>query len=225
MHAHVYDETAVRNAFDAGVDVLQHVGSAGNPTFSPQLVKDIASAGRPVVLTAAHRSWIYPETVNFPERLQDPELKSMFPNDMWEAVQASLKNWPAAGYFTQIDRQMKYRDPQVKQWIESGAVMGVGTDSGTPMNFNNDGLIREMKVLADEGVPPLEVISDTTRVNARIMSKRDLGTIEPGKLADIIVVPGDPIYNNLTDLAYVQVVIKNGVIYKQNGKPTIAMPK
>ena len=53
VHAHVYDETAVRNAFDAGVDVLQHVGSAGNPTFSAQLVKDIASAGRPVVLTAA----------------------------------------------------------------------------------------------------------------------------------------------------------------------------
>jgi len=38
-------------------------------------------------------------------------------------------------------------------------------------------------------------------------------------------VPGDPIYNDLTNLAYVQVVIKNGVIYKQNGKPTIEMPK
>ena len=126
VHAHVYDETAVRNAFDAGVDVLQHVGFAGNPTFSAQLVKDIASAGRPVVLTAAHRSWIYPETVAFPERLQDPELKSMFPKDMWDAVQASLKNWPAAGYFTQIDRQLKYREPQVKQWIEFGRRHGSG---------------------------------------------------------------------------------------------------
>ena len=102
--------------------------------------------------------------------------------------------------------------------------MGVGTDSGTPMNFNTDGLIREMKILTDEGVPPLEVISDATRVKARIMSKRDLGTIEPGKLADIIVVPGDPIYNDLTDLAYVQDVIKGGVIYKENGKPTMPMP-
>jgi len=225
VHAHVYDETAVRNAFEAGVDVLQHVGSAGGPTFSPELVKEIASANRPVVLTAAHRSWLYPDTVAFPERLQDPVLKSLFPEDIWEEVQDSLKAWPAQPYFTQIDRQLKYREPQVKQWIASGAVMGVGTDSGTPMNFNTDGLIREMKVLADEGVPPLEVISDTTRVNARIMSKRDTGTIEPGKLADLIVVPGDPIYNDLTNLAYVQVVIKNGVIYKQNGKPTIPMPK
>jgi imidazolonepropionase-like amidohydrolase len=140
-------------------------------------------------------------------------------------VQKSFKDWQAEGYFTYIDRQVKYRSPQVKQWIESGAVMGVGTDSGTPMNFNTDGLIREMKVLVDEGLPPLQVIADTTRVNARIMSKSNLGTIEAGKLADIIVVPGDPVYNNLTNLAYVQVVIKGGVLYKRDGKPLVEMPQ
>jgi imidazolonepropionase-like amidohydrolase len=225
VHAHVYDEEAIRNAFEAGVDVLQHVGSAGFPTYSPALVRAIAEAGRPIVLTAAHRSWIYPETVDFPERLQDPVLKSMFPKDMWDAVQESVKNWPDIGYFAQIDRQEKYREPQVKQWIASGAVMGVGTDSGTPMNFNTDALIREMKVLADEGVPMLEVISDTTRVNARIMGKPNTGTIQAGKLADIIVVSGNPLYSDLTDLAYVQDVVKNGVIYKRDGKPTVAMPK
>jgi imidazolonepropionase-like amidohydrolase len=225
VHAHVYDEAAVRNAFETGVDVLQHVGSAGVPAYSSELVRSIAESGRPVVLTAAHRSWIYPDTVTFPERLQDPAAKALFPEDIWNAVQASFKDWQSEGYFTWIDRQMKYRSPQVKQWIESAAVMGVGTDSGTPMNFNTDGLIREMKVLADEGLPPLQVISDTTRVNARIMSKPDLGTIEAGKLADIIVVPGDPVYNNLTNLAYVQVVIKNGILYKKDGKPLVEMPK
>lgn len=225
VHAHVYDEESVRNALEAGADVLQHVGSAGGPTYSPGLVRAVAEANRPIVLTAAHRSWVYPDTVTFPERLQDPATKALFPADIWEVMQKSFKNWPAEGYFSQIDRQINYREPLVKQWIASGAVMGVGTDSGTPMNFNSDGLMREMKVLVDQGIPPLEVISDTTRVNARIMSMPNLGTIEPGKLADIIVVPGDPIYNKLTNLAHVDVVIKNGVIYKLNGKPTVKMPK
>jgi imidazolonepropionase-like amidohydrolase len=225
VHAHVYDETAVRNAFETGVDVLQHVGSAGFPAYSDELVRSIAESGRPVVLTAAHRSWIYPDTVTFPERLQDPAAKALFPTDIWDAVQKSFESWQSEGYFTWIDRQMQYRSPQVKQWIQSGAVMGVGTDSGTPMNFNSDGLIREMKVLADEGMPPLQVIADTTRVNARIMSKPNLGTIETGQLADIIVVPGDPVYNNLTNLAYVQVVIKGGVLYKKDGKPLVEMPR
>lgn len=225
VHAHLYDETAVRNAFDAGVDVYQHMGSAGYPTYDPELMRAMATSNRPVVLTAAHRSWIFPDTVSFPERLRDPVLKSMFPADMWKAVQDSFKEWPAEGYFAGIDRQIRFRSPQVKQLIESNLLMGVGTDSGTPMNFNTDGLVREMIVLADEGMAPLEVIADTTRVNARIMGKPDVGTIEPGKRADIIVVPGDPVYMKLRNLFTVTTVIKNGTLYKRDGKPLVPMPR
>ncbi|OYZ14366.1 MAG: hypothetical protein B7Y35_11455 [Sphingomonadales bacterium 28-64-96] len=225
VHAHVYAEADVRNAFDAGVDVLQHMGSAGGPTYSADLVRTISESNRPIVLTAAHRSWIFPDTVQFPGRLQDPVLKGLFPADIWAAMQDSFKEWPAESYFAGINRQIKFRSPQVRQLIESNALMGVGTDSGTPMNFNTDGLVREMKVLVDEGLSPLEVIADTTRVNARIMGKPDLGTIEPGKLADIIVVPGDPVYHNLNNLFTVQTVVKNGVVYKNQGKPLVKMPE
>jgi imidazolonepropionase-like amidohydrolase len=80
VYAHVYAETDVRNALETGVDVLTHAGSAGTaPPYSPELIRDIVNAGRPVVVTAAHRSWLYPDTAAFPERLQDPELKSSFP--------------------------------------------------------------------------------------------------------------------------------------------------
>jgi hypothetical protein len=41
VHAHVYLEQAARDAFSAGIDVLQHVGSAGMPPYSAALVKDI----------------------------------------------------------------------------------------------------------------------------------------------------------------------------------------
>ncbi|GGD65540.1 amidohydrolase family protein [Croceicoccus mobilis] len=224
VHAHLYDEPALRNAIDAGVDVFQHVGSAGMPTYSDEIVKEVAASYRPIVLTAAHRSWIYPDTVAFPERLQDPAAKALFPADIWEAIQHSFEEWPSEAYFSRIDRQIAFRSPQVKQWIASNAVMGVGTDSGTPMNFNHDGLIREMKVLVDEGMSPLEVIRDTTRVNAQIMGMRDIGTIEPGQYADIIVVPGDPVYAELNNLFSVQVVMKGGVIYKLDGAPTIPLP-
>jgi hypothetical protein len=201
------------------------MGSAGGPTYSADLVRTISESNRPIVLTAAHRSWIFPDTVQFPGRLQDPVLKGLFPADIWAAMQDSFKEWPAESYFAGINRQIKFRSPQVKQLIESNALMGVGTDSGTPMNFNTDGLVREMKVLVDEGLAPLEVIADTTRVNARIMGKPDLGTIEPGKLADIIVVPGDPVYHNLNNLFTVQTVVKNGVVYKNQGKPLVKMPE
>lgn len=215
VHAHVYGERQVRDALDAGVNVLTHVGSAGDtPPYSQELIRDIVNTGRAVVVTAAHRSWVYPATVEFPERLQDPQLKKDFPPDIWEEVQRSFANWHTLGYFSRTDRAMLFREAGIKQFIDSGAVMGMGTDSGTPMNFHTEALWREIKVHVDMGMSPQRAISAATRINARIIGRGgDLGTIEPGKLADIIVVKGDPLFNIMA-LADVEVVVKDGAVLK-----------
>ena len=223
VYAHVYAEQDVRHALEAGVDVLQHVGSAGTaPPYSKDLITDIVNAGRPVVVTAAHRAWMYADTAAFPERLQDPDLKKAFGPDIYAEVQDSLKNWWALGYFQRTDREMLYRERGVKQFIESGAVMGMGTDSGTPMNFHSEALWREIKVHVDMGMTPSRAIAAATRVNAQIIGKgRELGSVEPGKLADIIVVNGNPLFD-ITALSRVEIVMKDGTIYK--GGPAV-IPK
>ncbi len=215
VHAHVYAEEDVRNALEMGVDVLSHVGSAGTaPPYSQQLITDIVNAGRPVVVTAAHRSWVYPDTAAFPERLQDPQLRKDFTPEIYAEIQDSLKNWRALPYFGRTDREMFFRERGIKQFIEAGAVMGMGTDSGTPMNFHTEALWREAKVHVDMGMSPQRVISALTRVGGNILGKqRDLGTIEPGKLADIIVVDGNPLYD-ITALSHVETVVKGGKVYK-----------
>ena len=122
-----------------------------------------------MVLSAAHRQWVFPATVEFPERLQDPQLKKDFPPDIWEEVQRSFKNWHSLGYFARTDRAMRFRERGVKQFIESGAVMGMGTDSGTPMNFHTEALWREIKVHVDMGMTPLRAIRPP-RVSTRASS-------------------------------------------------------
>ena len=219
VHAHVYAETDVRNALETGIDVLTHAGSAGTaPPYSAQMITDIVNAGRPVVITAAHRAWIYPDTAAFPERLQDPQLKKDFTPEIYAEVQDSLKNWRALGYFNRTDREMIFRERGVKQFTESGTVLGMGTDSGTPMNFHTEALWREAKAHVDMGMPPIKVISALTRVGATILGKqRDLGTVEPGKLADIIVVNGNPLYD-ITALGHVETVVKGGRVMKTRGQ-------
>jgi imidazolonepropionase-like amidohydrolase len=218
VFAHVYAEQDVRHALDAGVDVLQHVGSAGTaPPYSKELITDIVNAGRPVVVTAAHRAWVYQDTAEFPERLQDPDLKKAFGPEIYAEVQDSLKNWWTLGYFQRTDREMLYRERGVKQFIESGAVMGMGTDSGTPMNFHSEALWREIKVHVDMGMTPTRAIAAATRINAQIIGKgRELGSIEPGKIADIIVVNGNPMFD-ITALSHVEVVVKDGIVQKGGG--------
>jgi imidazolonepropionase-like amidohydrolase len=129
-------------------------------------------------------------------------------------VQRSLENWRALGYFQRTDREMVFRERGVKQFTESGTVLGMGTDSGTPMNFHTEALWREAKVHVDMGMAPIKVITALTRTGAAILGKtRDLGTIEAGKLADIIVVDGNPLYD-ITALSHVETVLKGGVVLK-----------
>ena len=220
VHAHVYAEQDVRNALEAGVDVLQHAGSAGTaPPYSAALIRDIVNSGRPVVVTAAHRSWVYPATAEFPERLQDPVLKKDLPQDMYEEVQRSLRNWRALPYFQRTDREVFFRRPGLRQFIESGTVLGIGTDSGTPMNFHTEALWRELQAHVELGMSPMRAISAATRINARVLGRgSDLGTIEPGKLADILVIKGNPLFD-IQSLAHVEVVIKDGrVIPTESGR-------
>jgi hypothetical protein len=121
------------------------------------------------VVTAAHRAWIYADTAAFPERLQDPELKTAVRPEIYAEVQRSLKNWRTLGYFQRTDREMLFRERGVKQFIESGAVMGMGTGSGTPMNFHSEALWREIKVHVDMGMTPMRAIQAATAVNAQII--------------------------------------------------------
>ena len=220
VHAHLYAERELADALHAGIDVLQHVGSAGVPLYSTALMKEIVDAGRPVVPTAAHRVFIWPATLEFPERLQSRQLKQFTPPEIWAEIQDSIKDYRSLQYFNTTDRQMFFADADMRQWITSGAVIGMGTDSGTPMNFHSDALWREAKSFVDHGMPPIKVISALTRINARIYSKpgtrSELGTIEAGKLADIIVVDGNPLFD-IVALSHVVDVVKDGVVWKKDG--------
>ena len=173
--------------------------------------------GTPVVVTAAHRAFLFPATVDFPERLQDPQLKEDFGPQIWQEVQDSLKGFQRLSYFSTTDQEMRFSRASLGQWIDSNATMGMGTDSGTPMNFHTDALWREIKAHVDVGMSPQRAISAATRVNAEILGRgKDLGTIEPGKLADVIVVKGNPLFD-ITALSNVEVVVKDGTVYK--GQP------
>jgi imidazolonepropionase-like amidohydrolase len=223
VHAHIYDEESVRNAFDAGVDVLQHVGSAGLPEYSKQLQYDLARSGRPVVPTVYHRAWLYPDTMEFPERLDDPEFKEELGEPLYSEMMDSFKSFAGLGYFQRVDREQFFGDKSIRQWIDGGEVVSMGTDNGTPANFHKDALWREMKVFVDHGMSPMRAIIDATRVNARnVLGIRDLGTVEPGKLADIIAVDGNPLAD-ISVLGRVDVVVKDGVVYK--GAPVTTAKK
>lgn len=213
VHAHLYDPDAMRAALNAGVDVFQHVGSARNPPYADDLIYDIVHRNVPIVQTISHRIWVYPATVAFPARLYDPVYRKDMPADIYEEFIASFDNFHRLSYYHDIGQETRNARRSASQFIEAGAYMGVGTDAASPLNMHNDAMWFEMSALIDSGMTPIQVISAATKTNAEILGQFDqLGTIEPGKLADIIIIDGNPLAD-IDALQHVDVVIKDGGIW------------
>ena len=92
---------------------------------------------------------------------------------------------------------------------KAGVTIVAGTDQTVP----GHSLHREMELYNEAGFTPMEAIQSATIVPARVMGlDSDLGTVEPGKRADIIIVDGNPL-DNLKNLRNVESVITNGTLY------------
>lgn len=213
VHAHLYRPDAIRAALNAGVDVLQHVGSARNPPYDAALVERIAHARVPIVQTISHRIWVYPATVAFPERLTDRVHADDMPADIYREVIGSFDNFHRLSYFRDIGDEARNARRSAGQFIDAGAYMGVGTDAASPLNFHSEAMWFEMRALVESGMTPIQVISAATKTNAEILDRfEELGTVEPGKLADLIVVDGNPLAD-IDALSRIDIVMKDGAIW------------
>jgi imidazolonepropionase-like amidohydrolase len=90
---------------------------------------------------------------------------------------------------------------------------GLAIEDGTD-NMAGFALHRELELDVQAGIPAAQVLQNATLNAARIMGlDKDLGSIAPGKLADVILVDGDPT-KNISDIRKTAVVVKDGVLYK-----------
>ena len=98
-----------------------------------------------------------------------------------------------------------------KAALASGVTIGMGGDVGVFPHGDN---VMEMELMAEYGMPNLDILKAATSVNARAMNWQDkLGHIKEGFLADLVVVKGNPL-ENISQIREVKFVMKDGVIYK-----------
>lgn len=99
-----------------------------------------------------------------------------------------------------------------KAALASGVTIGMGGDVGVFPHGDN---VMEMELMAEYGMPNLDILKAATSVNARAMNWQDkLGHIKEGFLADLVVVKGNPL-DNISQIREVKFVMKDGVVYKK----------
>lgn len=118
---------------------------------------------------------------------------------------------PAAAECQRLALQSQLRF--IKKAHDRGGIVTAGTDPVSPRLIPGYGLHRELKNFVDAGLTPIEAIKAAT-LNAAIALRREkeMGTIEPGKLADLLVIGGDPAAR-IEDIGRTEMVFKGGVQY------------
>jgi imidazolonepropionase-like amidohydrolase len=81
----------------------------------------------------------------------------------------------------------------LKRLADAGVRIGFGTDSGQPGRFPGFFEHWEMELMVQAGLTPMQVIQSFSRNAAEALGAASLGTVEPGKAADLIVLDSDPL--------------------------------
>jgi len=113
------------------------------------------------------------------------------------------------------ERAMNGAPQTFKRALAKGVKIGMGTDAAVYPHGRNT---EEFHQMVDLGMKPIDALKAATSADADLLGLSDkIGTLEAGKLADIVAVPGDPV-ENIRQTEHVFFVMKDGVIFKNEKK-------
>ena len=206
-------------AIGYGVDAVEHISATSRRGYSPKLtavarnyddvVQLLSKSGMIMTPTLSLGGGFYLKWQTDPDVMNSMQMNAIFPksyvnniNDFAKVMNASSQE--AGERFSEVRNTLS-------KMVKAGVKITPGTDS--PFITYGLSLHTELQIFVDAGLTPHQALQSATIRSAEAIGvEKDLGTIEAGKLADLVIVKGDPL-KNIKDAWNVQVVIKNGVRY------------
>ncbi len=182
--AHCHGTGGIRNCMLGGVDTIEH-GTYLDEETADMMVEN----GAALVLTLG---------------AGNPDLES-YPLSPVQQADAERRK-------PMIEAGIKQIRGTIALARSKGIFLGIGTDAGgNPLAPHNFSMARELELLVDNDLTALEAISIGTRNNAEILDMgADIGTVEAGKYADLLVLNSDPLVD-IRNLRDIYAVAKGGV--------------
>ncbi|MGA9342461.1 MAG: amidohydrolase family protein [Rhodanobacteraceae bacterium] len=236
---------AVRQHYKDGADlikimpsggVLDESSSADNAQMTiPEIQAIVAAAHDYGFTVAAHAHGAEAirraviggvDSIEHGTYMDDADMKLMKQHGTWYVPtiiagkyveQKAKEGW----YPPQVARKAEEVGPIIQKTAgkayQAGVKIAFGTDAGVYPHGEN---AQEFVYMVQAGMPPVFVLQAATTHAAELLKKsKDLGSIAPGKYADIVAVNGNPL-DDIALMQQVDFVMKAGTVYKQEGNPT-----
>ncbi|GAC1651012.1 MAG: hypothetical protein NVS4B3_10770 [Gemmatimonadaceae bacterium] len=211
---HATQLATARDAVEAGAAVLVHSVETGE--IDDDLVAAMKRTHTIVIPTLTVREG-YADVFlgrspgsRYPLDCVDPATREKLERVLPEAMRARGLAIVRSGTW---DRQRATTERNLAHLRAGGIPIAMGTDAGNPGTAHGPSVFREMEAMQTAGMPASEVFASATIVAARAMrADRDIGTIQPGKRADLVVLDGDPTAD-IRNARRTRLVVRGGVLY------------
>jgi imidazolonepropionase-like amidohydrolase len=219
--AHSHRPEEIRRGIIAGVDNFEHTGLSSAPEYPEDVMVMIKE--RTAQMNKGPLFWTptveglynYEYVRDNPEKLDNDCWHEGLPQNIIDDIESSIQFPGRLPYFQLTPSRRPTLERKVKQLIDAGVVLLIGTDSGIPMKFHCQSTWNELDVWVNEfGIDAMYAIKAGTYWPAKMMGVDDeYGTISEGKYADIIAVNGD-VLRWISLLSDVDFVMKHGKVVK-----------
>jgi imidazolonepropionase-like amidohydrolase len=197
---------------DDGADVIKITFSSSLPTLSAEeavaIVQTAHERGIPVTAHATNPYEL--------ERALDAGVDDIAHMSEQRVKDALLHRMVQDGVYwvPTLEAMRGNGSDNLARFIQAGGQVALGTDAGYLAGLEVDMPMDELALMQEAGMTPMQIILAATRNAAHVCRlDHELGTLEPGKLADVLVVDGDPL-EDLQALTRVRLVIHDGVIIR-----------
>lgn len=165
----------------------------------------------PTLLVAYGGPWAENYFYTTESPLKDPKLNRFTP---YEELSGKARRRVGAlgGWFTPEDHVFQKHAQGIKSLVEKGGIAGVGSHG----QLQGLGYHWELWSMASGGMSPMQSLQTATILGATALGlDKELGSIEPGKLADILIMDSNPL-QNIRNTNSIRYVVKNGRLYDGN---------
>jgi imidazolonepropionase-like amidohydrolase len=227
MYVHAINLSEYRRAVRINPRAIVH-GLEDRMPDGDQLVEELVARDIAVVPTVSlFESFLRADPHAGPD-LDHPILEASVPGFLLERMRGAdymqTENQRFTDASARIDAYAWARDripvfrENVTKMHRSGVRIAVGTDAGGTVGFNFQGYNTpwEVKILVECGLTPMEALVAATRNGAEVIGVADeLGTIEPGKKADLLILSADPL-ENIENIRRIESVMQGGRVHDRS---------